>query len=138
MVVSNMQFCSVPAALALWLVPGIAMADLSCRFEQECLEGESCAESGYELQVVPQDAMVDDIEPGAVAQALGDQAIVDDAGRFDVLPLGRRDGEKSWFGISAAGAHLLTVSPQGAARYSVHFEGAEFSMLYLGQCEDAS
>src|SRR6056297_3171561 len=39
------------AAAALAVPAGPAGADIDCRFETECLEGEVCADSGFELKL---------------------------------------------------------------------------------------
>ena len=107
-------------ALLVFALAGPAMAaDLTCTFESECLEGEACADSGYVLTL-----------------RMGEDSatLEDDAGSVDVSALTGSD--MSYVGTSATGAHLLTISGSGDARYSVHFMGATFSMLYLGQCSE--
>ncbi|MDJ1008110.1 MAG: hypothetical protein QNJ13_09840 [Paracoccaceae bacterium] len=108
-----------------------ATADLACRFDTECLEGEACIESGFRLTVET------GIAPGTLfaegGYPIGDR-IVTDAETVEVVWRAREPWLAA-FGASASGFHLLTFDATGAARYTAHLPGAGLSMLYVGACE---
>jgi len=117
-----------PAAviLPLALLPGPAAATEAlslCRFGTECVEAEPCADTAYTLRVVPGDgdmtATLED-QSGSVPASLG------------VTP----DGA-TWALARGGGVlRLLSVAPDGAARYTLHFTAAPMVLSYLGRCED--
>ena len=95
-----------------------ASASQICAFDQECLEGENCAETTYEVSLAETDDAawtLSDITGDRPATAMG----------------------QTWFaptGDGTDGGLMLTIGPDGMARMSVHMIGAGLSILYLGQC----
>ena len=100
---------------------------LTCSFVTECYEGEGCAETAFDLSIegragglVPTDLMVE-------AQ------IVADAGTAEMLGL-RASGAYSLSGGEFAARHMMTIAPDGAARYTVHYADGPMMISYLGTC----
>lgn len=111
----------VSLGLVLALFPGLAAADLSCTFVRECMEDAACDSTDYDLTVTSADGahQIDDLNGSSTGMAL-------DAG----------PERRVWAWMSDFGANLLTVAPDGAARYSTHLPEAELSILYLGTCAE--
>ncbi|TRW97640.1 hypothetical protein FNJ84_09085 [Paracoccus sp. M683] len=123
---------SVGAAI-LTLMPLVALAQeasWNCKFQTECLDNE-CAGSAYETSLV---LLTSSIDAGiaTVGGRLEDSA--------ESLPMAGMDqnGLIRLFNIeSATGARLLTLAPDGTARYTTHIADPIMSMTYLGRCEEA-
>lgn len=112
--------------MAFLASPAWAGGDIfaQCQFDQECLEGESCNSTSFELTVRHSDAMAFELE--TIAESV--PGIV-----FDNR---HPDAASTLLAASATAHHLLTISPEGAARYTVHMQGP-FAVTYLGSCEVA-
>lgn len=126
---------TISLALLLGLLPARLLADVTCTFPTECMEGEDCYDSGYSLTVVTEM----DIAGLVNTDSLSVSFPVDDQIENDAGPVGTAhwmmQGEA--FAVTASGQggfHLLTFDGNGAARYSVHLPAAELSILYLGTC----
>ena len=108
-------------ALVVGLLATPALAGQICTFDTECLEGEDCQSSAYDLTVIQDND--------------GSWRLQDIAGEHSATAAG-----SAWFASmddGASGAMLLTIADDGRARYSVHMPMAEISILYLGQCQDS-
>lgn len=119
------------AAIALAPAAAVAQeASWNCNFQSECLD-DQCATSGYEASLVLLTSSID----AGIATVNG--RLEDSA---ENLPLAGIDqnGLIRLFNIeSATGARLLTVTPDGTARYTTHIADPIMSMTYLGRCEEA-
>lgn len=108
-----------------------AAADLLCRFDTECLEGEACAESAFTLTLETL------LAPGTLFAEggfpTGDRAVTD-AGSVEIDWAAAGPALAAyWF--TRTGFHLLSFDAAGVARYSAHLPEAGLSVLYTGTCE---
>ncbi len=114
--------------IPLLFVPTLASAGPSilaeCTFTSECIEGEACEMSDYAMTVYENDTAPFIMET-ASENITG--SFFDDKGK---------DGNSTLFGNSAGAAHLLTIAPNGDARYSIQMDGP-MVISYLGNCERA-
>lgn len=98
-----------------------------CRFERECIEAEPCAESGFDPVI---DAHAGGLDPEVLmveAQMIGDGG--------NTFMMGAQDhGRVSLMGGDFDARHLLTIAPDGAARYTVHLAEGPRVVSYLGTC----
>ena len=106
-------------------VPGwAAEGGYLCTFETECFGADGCSTSGYELRL-------------AIS---GDEVAVSDVSADFTAPV-LRDGEGAFVGFHDRRAdgsqYLLTLSEDGAARYSVHMPREGLLISYLGACASA-
>ena len=121
------------AALLALLLPAAASAqaaEWTCSFKTECLD-EDCAASGYKARLALTPVSID--AGVATLQA----SLSDDS---EAVPMAGMDqnGLMRMFNLeSAAGARLLTIWPDGTARYTTHIAGPAASMTYAGRCEEA-
>jgi len=122
---------SIRLALVLVAAAGPALADIACRFETECLEGEACIDSGFALTFETA------LSPGAlIAEGgfpTGDRIETD----AETVPVAwaAEGAALAAFGASASGFHMLSFDAAGAARYSAHLPDAGLSVHYVGTCE---
>ncbi|AUH34366.1 hypothetical protein [Paracoccus tegillarcae] len=123
---------ALAAALCSLMPLGVLAQEASwhCSFDNECLDQE-CAPSGYEASLV---LLASSIDAGiaTLSGRLEDSA--------ENLPLAGMDqnGLVRLFNIeNATGARLLTLSPDGTARYTTHIADPAMVMTYLGRCEEA-
>lgn len=120
------------AALSLALaLPGPVLAGMACTFPTECLEGEDCLDSGYTLSVET------GLTPGALVQEGGlptGDTIVTDTQTIEVIWAASRQGLAA-FGPTSSGFQMLSVRPDGEARYSVHLPLSGLAIHYIGTCE---
>ncbi|MFV0299379.1 MAG: hypothetical protein ACK5IP_00565 [Paracoccus sp. (in: a-proteobacteria)] len=130
-----MASSSAPAlGLLLLLTPGLALAaaedaTLNCRFAQECLD-EECAPSDYEADLVLTPMTID----AGVATL---SATFEDPSESFKLAGMDQNGLMRLFNLeSAAGARLLTIWPDGTARYTTHIADPASSITYGGRCEE--
>lgn len=116
-------------AICLAALPNVATADLSCVFESECLEGESCVESGFAVTVFTS------ISPGATLppDAPEPDRIVTDAETISVT-WGADGDALAAFGTAPSGFVMLSLAADGRARYTAHLPSADLSLTYIGQC----
>ena len=118
------------AAAALAVPAGPAGADIDCRFETECLEGEVCADSGFELTLETA------LSPGTVLAEGGlpeGDRVLSDTGTAEI-DWAAAGPALAAFWVARPGFHMLSFDAGGAARYSAHLPGAGLSVLYLGTC----
>ena len=111
--------------------PNVATAGMLCSFATECMEGESCLESGFTLEVDT------GLRPGALAAEGGlptGDTIVTDSETIPVTWAGAGPALAA-FGPTGSSFVMLSVAPDGAARYTAHLSGADLSLTYIGTCE---
>jgi len=98
---------------------------LACHFVTECIESEACADSDYDFEVSWKSERHEVITVITPSETTG--------GRIE-----RREGDATTVVAEGDNAmHLLTVSPDGEARYSVHIFDGPMSISSLGRCEEA-
>ena len=107
------------------LLPSLANASdayASCRFTTECFETEVCTDTDFSFAVNHNDDL------GFVIQT--------DAENIGGLVFDNRgtDAASTLIGQTETAYHMLTINPDGAARYTVHMAGP-MMISYAGQCE---
>lgn len=108
--------------LAMMLSAGPALAsDLACTFTQECLEGESCAETSYGFAV---EGMND---KGRAVTGVTDSETM----RGNLV---KTDGQQHIVFVGKGALHMLSISEGNESRYTVHM-GGPMAITYLGSCE---
>lgn len=113
------------------LGPIAALADMTCTFPTECIGGEACADSGYSVSINTA------LSPGSLAMEGGlpeGDSIITDAETIPITWTGAKAALAA-FGNANGQLHLLSVSPDGEALYSVHVPSAGIAIVYLGTCE---
>lgn len=109
-------------ALLVALVPLSVQSDMLCQFVTECFEGEACDETNFELK------LVDAEEPDAVMLGSVSDNV---SGEIETLGSGAQvisaQGPSSW--------QLLSIGPEGEARYTLHLTEGPAVLSYLGTCE---
>lgn len=105
--------------------------DLSCRFDRECFEDEACSDSAYEAELTgiaggfSEDAMV--------AQAIWSSV----TGDVELYGL-RHNGAMALAGGGYEARQMVTLSPEGAARLTVHYAEGPMMVSYIGRCAEVS
>ena len=105
--------------LGLVLCPAALQAEtVTCVFETECLPGEACQSTTYDLSVTSN----------------GDQYTLSDINGD--TPVARQETALGtlWSGASDFGFHFLSATADGAD-YSLHIEGFDGAISYSGACE---
>jgi len=108
------------------MLPSLAWAGVDtyaqCQFDTECLAGEACAATDYQMTIVHDDTF------GFIMQTVAEniQGYVFDK----VTP----DVEGTLIARTKTTGHILIIQPDGAAGYSVHMQG-EMLISYTGKCE---
>ncbi len=102
-------------AAVLCLMVGPAAAEMSCFFERECFDGDTCVPTTYEMEM----------RDGDPAQLVIEHAELDVEAAKDGTWLARG------FGMSV----LMSVGEDGNARASFHLPGPQV-VVYLGRCEE--
>ena len=107
-----------------------AKPEFSCKFETECADSD-CSDSGYSASLYL--SATRPVASGATVIT----ARLADASETVALSGMIVDGTKRLFNIeSDAGARLLTIWPDGAARYVTHIADPAMAVSYLGRCEE--
>ena len=111
--------------IAFLMLPSLAWAGdefATCHFTTECFEGEACTDTDFGFVVNHDD------QTGFVIQT--------DAENIGGLVFDNRfpDETSTLIGATETAYHMLTIAPDGAARYSVQMQGP-MVISYLGQCE---
>jgi hypothetical protein len=105
--------------------PALA-APWDCAFTVECVAGEACGESAFEVQVIAADHAGDLF----LSTLTGDSRVTRLTGA-DALPATYASAGRDGL------AELLTVEADGTAIMSVHvFDGAAMAVTYFGSCEE--
>jgi hypothetical protein len=99
----------------------------TCEFVTECVENEPCTETEFTPEITG-------IGGGLTADDLGVQAqMVTDAETVELL--GVTSGKSmSLAGGTFAARHMITITENGATRYTVHYADGPFVISYLGTC----
>ena len=92
-----------------------AMAD-TCAFSVECFEEDACAETSFTMEVTDAEFITD-------AETIG-------------MKKSGSETTRVFFGETVSAVHMLTVGPQGDARYSVHLFDEPMMINYAGSCAD--
>ncbi len=95
---------------------------MTCGFTLECAQTAACGETAYAITVVQKHAAAQIFQIVTDTETLTGRGYALETGGF------------LFQGGNANGAHLLTVAPQGSARYSVHFFKEPMAISYHGQC----
>ncbi len=111
--------------IALLMLPGLAWAGdefATCHFTTECFESVSCTDTDFGFVVNHDD------QTGFVIQT--------DAENIGGLVFDNRfpDETSTLIGQTETTYHMLTIAPDGAARYTLHMQGP-MVVSYSGQCE---
>ncbi len=117
-----------PALLMAALLAAPAMAkqpDRSCHFDRECLQGEACAATDFNISISWPDEYSFRITSDAESI---DGLFLNDAGPETPI---------TFMGTSQGAVHMITIAPDGKALYTAHMQGP-FAATYLGQCEEAN
>jgi len=107
--------------LAAFLASPAIASDVNCTFTQECIDGESCSETSYAVTV-------EDFNRDRRAITLVSDSetlrgtIIEDESPLHLLFVGN------------SAAHLVTVTTDNSARYTVHMDGP-LAITYHGVCE---
>jgi len=119
-------FRSLVVAVTVVPISAFAQPYGNCAFTQECFEGEACADTDFAFE----------IRIAGTASEIGEPlSIITDAETISVFrPITFDDGH-IMAGQSRGQAVFLSVAPDGAARYSTHFNSDGFSITYTGTCE---
>jgi len=108
------------------LIPSLGWAGAdtfaNCAFTQECLEGEACADTTFEMSI----EHADDI-PFVM------RTMSENIGGY-VFDNGAPDASSTLMAQTKTATHLLTIQTDSAARYTVHMQGP-MAITYLGSCE---
>ncbi len=98
-----------------------------CNFITECVENEPCTETEFTPEITG-------IGGGLSADDLMVQAeIVTDAETVELLGV-TKGKSMSLSGGTFAARHLITITENGATRYTVHYADGPFVISYLGTC----
>ena len=110
---------------------------LTCKLTTACTEPENCADSsfvvnfeaGQHLIVVPQS----DREPPEVRRI----TVQVNAQEIDAIPMATTDGNLRgfWATLPSGTQHIMSVSPNGVARYTLNEPTAKAPNYYSGTCE---
>ena len=94
----------------------------TCHFTTECFESEPCSDTDFGFVVNHND------DVGFIIQT--------DAENIDGLVFDNRFPEETstLIGQTETAYHMLTIAPDGTARYSLHMQGP-MVVSYMGQCE---
>ena len=94
----------------------------ACHFTTECFESESCTDTDFSFAVNHND------DVGFIIQT--------DAENIDGLVFDNRFPEETstLIGQTETAYHMLTIAPDGAARYTLHMQGP-MVVSYMGTCE---
>ncbi len=106
------------------LLPASALAG-PCTFTTECFETEACTETEFTLNIESASEDTDNARITSDAETIS-----------GTIAMPAADGIL-FQGSNAAGAHLLTAAPDGAARYSVQYFEGPMVITYHGTCEEA-
>ena len=112
----------LPAMVLLAAAPALAL-DTACRFTVECYEAEACDAADFTLRLRPGDAPDTVRLGGPVDEFTG---AVNEA----------ESGARVVIARSPSSVQLLTLGPDGTARYTLHLTDGPAIVSYHGTCED--
>lgn len=99
---------------------------MTCGFTLECPDTAACRETAHAITVNEKHAMAQIFQIVTDTETMTGRGYALETGGF------------LFQGGNANGAHLLTVAPQGSARYSVHLCKEPMAISYHGQCGELS
>ena len=109
------------------LMPATVHAEpWACSFTVECVAGEACGETGFEIELI-------------AADHAGELFLSTVTGDSRVARLTDADALPATYASAGAGglAELLTVETDGTALMSVHFfDGVAAAVTHFGTCEE--
>ncbi|MBT8409483.1 MAG: hypothetical protein KJN93_07650 [Alphaproteobacteria bacterium] len=119
---------AIAGLVALIAASGAAAAQdgtLVCVYDTECLQGEACAGSAYELKLHLE------------SEALVIETIAGDLAAAEIGALDDGEAERPRYFVAEDGFALHTVSvlPDGGSFYSVLLTDVPMSITYQGLCE---
>ncbi len=119
-----MRGLALPLVLAALAGPAGAALTLpaACTFSVECFEAEACDETALRLALT-RNGTPDTVRIGSVAEHFTAQRSVTERGATVLQALG------------PTSAQILSVGPDGTARYSLHLTDGPAALTYLGTCE---
>ena len=100
---------------------------MMCEFKSECYETESCSETQYSIDL---EGETSGLETDAMIASI---QLSSDIGTEDLVGV-VQDETTSLSGGTFAARHFLTIAPNGAARYTVHYADGPLMISYLGEC----
>lgn len=106
-----------------------AASGITCRFSMECLD-DDCAPTRYEADLELTPMAID----AGVAKLVA--TFEDDSETIKLAGMDQNGLQRLYNLDSAAGARLLTVWPDGVARYTTHIADPASSITYVGRCEE--
>ncbi|KIT17258.1 hypothetical protein jaqu_09890 [Jannaschia aquimarina] len=127
---------AIAMSAALMAAPAAAqeVEALTCIFEQECLTGEACAATTFEITVVERRGAAPD--PDAEdAEAETETLLRTIAGDIDVVSAAETGEGRAWLGLDGLDSHALSVASDRSAVYTAQIPAAEMALTYLGDCE---
>ncbi|WP_152449657.1 MULTISPECIES: hypothetical protein [unclassified Roseivivax] len=101
--------------------------DLTCRFETECVDGEACQPTEYEVTVTGRAGGLDAARMAVAATISTLSGDEESLGAFE-------NGVLSVSGGEIDARFLLTVS-EGGARLTQHYGDGPMAISYLGACK---
>lgn len=105
-----------------------AQVYMDCEFATECYEAEGCQEAVFAATLVGRASGDEMIDMAAEIEMRSDNGDVMLAGTLS-------NGALGLYGGAGLGRHMLSVSADGAARYTVHLANGPQAVTYLGTCE---
>lgn len=109
----------------LAFLPSLAAANTVCRFDTECLETETCTESGFDVQISL---------PTGTQTITGRLVAETDAGTYPGFVLKAGPNERNMFFDGESLGMMLTLIGV-EARLSVHAAEGPTMVSYTGTCE---
>ncbi|MEP2474646.1 MAG: hypothetical protein ABJH45_24275 [Paracoccaceae bacterium] len=100
---------------------------MMCEFTSECYETESCGETQYSIDL---EGETSGLETNAMVASV---QLSSDIGTEDLVGV-VQDETTSLSGGTFSARHFLTIAPNGAARYTVHYAEGPLMISYLGEC----
>lgn len=99
----------------------VGASETLCRFDRECVEGETCSETSFGARIAPDPETPQGLVLYTEVETLRGTGV-------------HLDGPTHMTFIGDTALHLISVSDDAAARYTVHLEGP-LAVIYIGTCE---
>ena len=115
-----MRTLAIISALFAWSLPLHAMS-VSCAFNMECIEGETCNETVFSVSVPENTDQPDALILQTDAETLRGSGY-------------QLDGLLHLVFTAESALHVISASADQAARYTVHMQGP-MAITYQGTCE---
>ncbi|PTV96919.1 hypothetical protein C8J27_10127 [Rhodobacter aestuarii] len=134
---------ALPLLLPLQAQAAPQVQELSCAFTQECIDLQACHDTGAVIQLIYNpgtDTAMIPADPTMVPPDPFTVAVQEETDSFNAVPLtgGKLRGPMQGFIAfnNDAVQRLLTIAPDGTARYSVHKPLEAIAFYYQGTCEE--